>query len=297
MVNTNIKKNPENRIGPILSFEWRRPISFYTHSTVVKTGESWFRGHAMGQDELVSQIYLNNFHRAAEGLSGFLSIQNFYAIFGADEAHPPQKGFVQTIRLPKPRLLWKPLGQVARKRTSSRSFSGKPLTLLDLSTLLHFGNGYILRKVNTSRFSVKRATAAAGGLYTIGLHVIVQPSAQLPFGIFRYLPYKHALGQISNEESIAWERLMLTDGFTLTPQTVFLAFSYNLLSNSRKYGENGLAFGMMEAGAISHAIALCAASLGIKMCELGCYRKSNLEKLCSLDGRNEHLIHAMVIGR
>src|SRR5207249_9828999 len=76
-----------------------------------------------------------------------------------------------------------------------------------------------------------------------------------------------------------------------------VAYVYNLFENSRKYGESGLGFAFLEAGALAAHIHLICTALGLGSCDVGGFAKRRFERLLDADGLSRHMIHLTVIGK
>jgi hypothetical protein len=77
---------------------------------------------------------------------------------------------------------------------------------------------------------------------------------------------------------------------------VGVIFVYSLYKNSRKYGEAGLAFALIEAGQIAAHFHLASCAMGLKSCDIGGFRKQQIERALGLDGVSEHVVHFILAG-
>ena len=76
-----------------------------------------------------------------------------------------------------------------------------------------------------------------------------------------------------------------------------LTFVYNLYHNSRKYGDSGVVFGLIEVGAILQNLHLARTALALAGCDQGGYDKQRIEQALGLDGHTRHVVHVTVIGQ
>jgi SagB-type dehydrogenase family enzyme len=72
---------------------------------------------------------------------------------------------------------------------------------------------------------------------------------------------------------------------------------YNLYDNSRKYGDGGVVFGLIEVGAILQNLHLARTALGLAGCDQGGYDKQMIEKMLDLDGLTSHVVHVTMVGQ
>ena len=110
------------------------------------------------------------------------------------------------IALPKFGPMNEPIGPVIRSRRSFRDYSGRPISLEQLATVLYHAQGITgkmeLRGIpKTVTFEdddalYVRAAPSGGGLYPISLYVFAMGIKDLERGAYRYVPEHHALKQI-----------------------------------------------------------------------------------------------------
>ncbi|MDQ5826603.1 MAG: nitroreductase family protein, partial [Chloroflexota bacterium] len=92
--------------------------------------------------------------------------------------------------------------------------------------------------------------------------------------------------------------LGLSWGPNLEPANVNVAvyYVYSVYDNSRKYGDLGLMFAVIEAGEIAAHIHLICTATNVGSCDLGGWEKVQTERFIGVDGLSKHLVHATVIG-
>lgn len=76
-----------------------------------------------------------------------------------------------------------------------------------------------------------------------------------------------------------------------------MIFVYNLYQNSRKYGDSGVVFGLIEVGAILQNLHLARTALALAGCDQGSYDKQAIERMLGLDGLTRHVVHVTVVGQ
>src|SRR5690606_3113988 len=182
------------------------------------------------------------------------------------------------------------LTAVVTARRSSREFSGKSISLTELATLLYHaqGNSGELPQgdPNNPHQVIKLRTApSGGGLYPITLFVHALRVDGLEHGTYEYLPHSHALLPVP----VAPDAPPLTELFSSTDLEIeqaalALTFVYNLHHNSRKYGDAGVVFGLIEVGAILQNLHLARTALALAGTDQGGYDKQRIERVLRLDG-------------
>lgn len=82
------------------------------------------------------------------------------------------------------------LEEAIQRRRSIRDYSGKPLTMKQLSLLLHSAYGI------TEPSGPLRASPSAGALYPLELYPVVNRVEGLVSGVYHYRPKDHSLDLI-----------------------------------------------------------------------------------------------------
>ncbi len=297
-------------LSEIVTFCNNLTLSLYADTTVVKTPEAVFRGQVLSRNRWVSEEYLLNYRRSHSDMGALIGVNNYRlpmavaALMHRDREEDDS----QLIALPPYQNLREPLSGVVRSRRSVRQYSGRPLTLVQVSTLLFHAAGV------TGRLEVDvpagaeallddphvelRATASGGGLYPVDLFLLATNVTGLASGAYRYLPRQHAL--------VAATRPLLPvppvgdlgqfGEMEAEKAGMLLGYVYSTSENQRKYGDTGLAFALMETGAIAAHIHLACTALGLGSCDVGSFVKERLERLFDADGMSRHLLHLTVIG-
>ncbi|HLU46337.1 MAG TPA: hypothetical protein VKZ67_15175, partial [Natronosporangium sp.] len=67
--------------------------------------------------------------------------------------------------------------------------------------------------------------------------------------------------------------------------------------NSRKYGDAGVVFGLIEVGAILQNLHLARTALALAGTDQGGYDKQRIERVLRLDGHTRHTVHVTIIGQ
>jgi SagB-type dehydrogenase family enzyme len=186
-------------------------------------------------------------------------------------------------------------------RRSLRDYSGRAVSLPQLSTLLWHANG-ITGSLNVSAAGDNQATVSlsaapsGGGLFPIRIAVLVSNVVDLPCGAYLYQPHSNTLALLSTGEP-GLNALTTAGGFDSSRAALALVYVYRLYSNSMKYGDSGLVFALLEAGEMSQLAHLAATALGLASCDVGGFDKPATERLLECDGLNEHAVNFTVIGQ
>jgi len=203
---------------------------------------------------------------------------------------PPTKTYPTASRIPLPDPSgWQALSleQAIAARRSVRDYTAQPLTLDDLSRLLHAAQGI------TEPRRGFRAAPSAGALYPIELYPVVRDVAGLEPGIYHYAVQEHALEQVQagdlhsavmqaglGQSVLGWAAVcfVLSAIFQRTrtgcthPPGVLTRRVYS----PAKYRERTYRYVLLEAGHIGQNLCLAATGLGLGACTVGAFDDDDL---------------------
>jgi SagB-type dehydrogenase family enzyme len=296
-------------LAEVVTFCNNLPVSLYADSTGVKSPETVFRGSLLSQNRLVAEEYLLNFKRSEADLGVVIGTTNYSMpmAVSAIANRDLEESEDDLIQLPPSRNERAPIGPIIRSRRSQRHYSGAPVSLLDLATVLWHSAG-VTGKLhlenapdnvalgNTSDVDL-RASASGGGLYPVDLFIVALNVEQLPARAYRYLPKRHALKPAGSAAEPDVRRLAQFGEIQAEKASFLICYLYNFFENSRKYGEMGLAFAFIEAGAIAAHVHLLCTACGLGSCDVGSFSKRRLEQMFDADGISTHMIHMTVVGQ
>lgn len=281
-------------------------VSIYSSSTVVRTPDTVVRGRwAAADDDFAGEELLLNYRTDNARLGFQLGIGRFYepdAVLTSCHADL-EEDLRDVIELPRAKPIKVGLTAAVTTRRSTRDFSGKPVTMADLSAVLFhcqgssgelpYGNPAAPHGVIRLRNS-----PSGGGLYPVTLFVHAFNVEELPADSYEYFPYAHALKPVSKDpDGMDFTEVLRSPDLDITKSGFVLTFVYNLYHNSRKYGDSGVVFGLIEVGAILQNMHLARTALALVGCDQGSYDKQMIEKLLGLDGLTRHVVHVTVVGQ
>jgi SagB-type dehydrogenase family enzyme len=146
-----------------------------------------------------------------------------------------------------------------------------------------------------------RAASSGGSLNPISLYLVLQNVEKLEDGIYIYLPFDHSLKKVLVfDERKRKEHLALGVSWrtNVEPAKVNLViyYVYSVYENSRKYGDLGVTFAMIEAGEIAANIHLICTAKKVGSSDMGGWEKVQTERFLGIDGLSKQLVHTTVIG-
>ncbi len=200
---------------------------------------------------------------------------------------------ISKIKLPPPEFNDTiPFWDVLVKRHSTRNFSKEPLSLMDLSLLLHGMEG--LTRIFT-QFSY-RITPSAGGLYPIEIYPVVNNVEGLQKGVYHYNIPEHSLELLKTGDfstGVAEGCLGQKMAYNSAVNFIFTA----IIERSKwKYLQRCYRYIYLDCGHIGQNFYLVAEALGLGACTVGAIFDDELNKVLDIDGKSETAIYVGVVG-
>lgn len=204
--------------------------------------------------------------------------------------HTIETGKELMITLPQPVFESKTSVEYALKnRRSAREYQNKPLTLQAVGQLLWAAQGV------TSNNGY-RTSPSAGALYPLSVYVVCGNVDGLPAGLYRYIPEKHSLIKLDDED--VRERLsdasLKQHDISMAPIDIVITANYKITTH--KYGDRGIRFVHMEAGHAAQNIYLQAVSLTIGTVSIGAFDDRAVREILRL-GNDEQPLYIMPAGK
>jgi SagB-type dehydrogenase family enzyme len=174
-------------------------------------------------------------------------------------------------KLPKPKLEGPvSVEEALRKRRSVRSFSGRELSLEEISQLCWSAQG-----VTEERMGF-RAAPSAGATYPLELYVLTGD------GVFRYDPDAHALERKQKRDRRAdLARAALDQRFVAEAPVVLLMTAF-YERTARGYGTRAGRYVHMEIGHAAQNVHLQAVALGLGSVPVGAFTDEEVARVLDL---------------
>jgi len=197
---------------------------------------------------------------------------------------------MQPIKLSQPRTRGSvSIEEALLKRRSVRSYTGVPLSIEDLSQLLWAAQGM-------SHPRGYRTAPSAGALYPLELLVAAGRVGALSPGVYRYDPHRHEIVLHREGDRRANLRRASLDQSAVGNAPAVLIFCAVYERTTRKYGERGVRYAMMEAGHAAQNVHLQVVSLGLGTVLIGAFRDDQVKSVLELGG-NEEPLYLMPVGK
>jgi SagB-type dehydrogenase family enzyme len=216
------------------------------------------------------------------------------ALFSWGRPPPRYKTYAQArqIGLPAPGSYdGLSVAEAIEQRRSRRAFLAQPLSLAELSGLLHAAGGI------TEPQREYRAAPSAGALYPIETYVVVHDVTGLKPGLYHYAVAEHTLEQI-RAGNLRTELVVAGIGQEMLGQAPVCFVLSALFQRTRwKYRERAYRYILLEAGHIGQNLYLAATALGLGACAVGAFLDDQLNSLLALDGEEEAALYLIPVGK
>jgi SagB-type dehydrogenase family enzyme len=196
------------------------------------------------------------------------------------------------IRLPEPRPGGLRFEEALRKRRSVREYSGRPVSMGELSQILFAAQGI----TGESHGRKLRTAPSAGALYPMEIYVIAHTVKGLEPGIYHYDPFGHVL---ELRESGDMRRALSGAGLgqsALREAAFVIACAAVPGRTTAKYGERGYRYVLIETGHVGQNVLLQAVSLGLAAVPIGAFNDAELGRLLGIDGKREAALYLIAVG-
>lgn len=210
-----------------------------------------------------------------------------------EELMHPKTGAVSgmtTISLPRPNSdSTTSIEKALRERRSLRGYGKGPLTPGEIAQLLWAAQGI----THGEGF---RTAPSAGALYPLETYLVAGDVRDLPAGVYRYLPDKHALVLVASGDvrGRLCDASLHQDAVGNAPAAV--VFSAVFARSTGKYGKRGVRYAHMEAGTAAQNVALQAVSLNLGTVVIGAFEDDEVRAVLSMPTMEDPMI-IMPVGR
>ncbi|QEU93099.1 SagB/ThcOx family dehydrogenase [Streptomyces kanamyceticus] len=196
------------------------------------------------------------------------------------------------------------LTETVLRRRSGRDFSGAPVGLDEITSVLRFA-GSVTAEADieladgaplTMGF---RTVPSAGGLYPVEIWLAAQNVAGLEPGLHRFLPVEESLAAQAGPAAVT-ELIASFDpqdgSIDFDRAAAVLLLVGNPWRSMRKYGPRGMRSMFHEAGGIAQNAHLAATGLGLESVDFSGFYDDEAHSALGLDGVHRTLLHTVLLG-
>ncbi|WP_069808223.1 SagB/ThcOx family dehydrogenase [Vulcanisaeta thermophila] len=224
-----------------------------------------------------------------------------------DEPWPRRTGAMPPIRrsrgnvrveLPQPKQPTMPVGQAIVRRRSADDFTGGPIGIDDLSTVLYLSVGITgwTWAYGEEKFPL-RAYPSAGALQPVEVYPVINNVLGLKQGLYRYEPFTHSLEvlRLGSFGKLMAELALNQDH--VSRAAAVLVFTVYYARTRWKYWKRSLRYVLLDAGAAMENAYLASVSLGLGVRAVGAFYDDELCGFLGIDCVNEFPVVMVLIGR
>lgn len=202
----------------------------------------------------------------------------------------PTLEYEVTVKLPEPRYDSDvSIEQSLLQRRSTRSYTGEPITLQEVSQLLWAAQGIT---------DVKgyRTAPSAGALYPLEVYVIAGDVEDLAPGIYKYDPNENELRLIvEGDKRSELAHTVLSQSF-VNEGALAIVISAVYERTTIKYGNRGIRYVHIEVGHAAQSLCLQAAAMDLGAVTVGAFNDEQAAKLLDMP-EGEHPLYIIPVGR
>jgi SagB-type dehydrogenase family enzyme len=194
-------------------------------------------------------------------------------------------------------LLDLPLGDAIVRRRSERSYGARPLSSVELATLLTLANGVReAQRLSATTVAYRRYVTSSGNLGSVEIYPVVMRVEGLDPGIYHFDTVGHHLAQITPGYFASWlkEAVLFQLEFAGAALALVLTSAFGRLK--AKYGPRGYKLGLLDVGHVSQNVYLIATALGLNVCSTAGYVDERLDAALGLDGLDTATSLVMAVG-
>jgi SagB-type dehydrogenase family enzyme len=204
------------------------------------------------------------------------------------------------VTLPEPALPQASFGDVVNARRSERCFGAGPVSLEELSGLLHAAYGTTHPMIPDAPPGIGplfRTVPSGGGLYPLELDAFAWNVHGLERGRYHFDPLRRVLEviRVADEREAMRSTTVYED--IVTGCAVLVVISAMFWRTRFKYGLRGYRFALIEAGHVAQNVLLAATAFDLACVPLGGFFDREMDDLLGLDGVNESALYAVAIAR
>jgi len=195
----------------------------------------------------------------------------------------------------KPELDSVDVADAIMNRESRREFSGRPLSIEELSFLLIATQG--VKKIYPGSTTL-RTVPSAGARHSFETYLFIFNVAGLDRGLYRYLPLEHALVLESQPEKMGEKMTAaaMYQDFTARGAVTFVwtAVPYRM---EWRYSFAAHRVILIDIGHVCQNLYLGCEAVGAGTCAVAAYDQEAVDALIGVDGRDEFTIYLAPVGK
>lgn len=188
------------------------------------------------------------------------------------------------------------LDETIARRTSSRNFTFRALTIEQLATLLHLGNAVRSIRRDGEYVHYQRQAPNSGGMGSVEVFLIVLNVDGLDPGIYHFDSISHELVWLRDGNLSVWLAERVFYQMEFAGASVVLALTAAVARLSAKYGLRGYRLALLDVGHVSQNVNLASSAMGLQVCATAGFIDDELDGALGLDGLEMSTMLVLLIG-
>ncbi len=180
-------------------------------------------------------------------------------------------------------------------RESRRSYSGKAISLLQLSFLLWATQG--IKSMRGNNYATMRTVPCGGARHPFETYLVVQNVEGLEKGVYHYLPLTNEIEYIKPVEDMPQ---VITDSVVgqkwASNASVVFYWSIVPYRAEWRYGEGAVLRSLVDVGHVCQNLYLACEAAKLGTCAIISFDFDVCNKLFDLDGEDEYVVYCAPVG-
>lgn len=196
------------------------------------------------------------------------------------------------IRLQSPKTTGTmPVEEALAKRRSIRKYTGKPLTLEEVSQLMWAAQGITLREWGF------RTAPSAGGTYPLEVYMVVKRDGVdgLEAGVYHYDPKEHTLVRVASGDFSEELMAAAVDQLWVAEAAINLVITAIFHRTTDRYGARGEHYVWQESGHVGQNIYLQAMTLKLGTVVIGAFHDEQVQRIVAVP-EEERPLYVIPVG-
>lgn len=190
-----------------------------------------------------------------------------------------------------------PIDEAIVNRLSIRDLLPYPLSLENLSTLLHYAYGVTRDNKGTTLPRPFRVVPSGGALYPLEIFFHSASIEGLKPGLYHYNASKHHLCQLNQRDESQKLSECLVQPNVAFGASLIIFVTAVFERSVFKYGDRGYRFIFLEAGHVAQNVNLVATAMGLASVNIGGFLDRCVDEFLGLDGLTHSTIYMIAIGK
>jgi SagB-type dehydrogenase family enzyme len=199
--------------------------------------------------------------------------------------------------LPPPERLATAITDVLLNRRSQRTYTERPISILQLATLLEHGCGTTGAVSAYGYNNVPlRTFPSSGGLQAMELYLFLQNVEGASPGLYHYNPCARALELLKPGDHRPMVKALVPSQPGVGGAAVVMVFTGCYERIRWKYGARGYRYMCMDIGFMGENLHLAAEAMQLGFCAIAGFIEDELELLLGIDGQDEMALLVASVG-